>query len=183
MIMDVSQIEIETERLWLVSASQKYAEQIFSEYRGPVTRYMNFGPPASLEIQKERFKQCESELKAGELLSVVVFKKESGEFLGRFSLENLDRKDPEIGGWLKHSAHGHRYGTEAVSALRIWADENLNYSHLIWPCVSVNVGSRKLAENLGGKVQRTFEKKNGKGEVFLYVEYWIPNSRTLKRPF
>lgn len=56
--MDLSQIEIETDRPRLVSASQKYAEQIFSEYREPVTRYMNFGPPASLEIQKERLKQC-----------------------------------------------------------------------------------------------------------------------------
>lgn len=176
--MDLSQIKIETQRLLLVSVSQKYAEDIFSEYREPVTQYMNFGPPASLEAQRERLRHCETELKAGELLSVVVLRKDSGEFLGRFSLENLDRSDPEIGGWLKHSAHGHHYGSEAVGAIRTWADKHLNYSHLIWPCVTLNVGSRKLAEVLGGTVQRTYDKKNGSGKVFPYVEYWIPHSKS-----
>ena len=171
--MDLSNIKIETPRLLLVSTLQKYAEQIFLEYREPVTTYMNYGPPKSLAALEERITQTETDMKAGLVVSLAVLLKESGEFLGRFVLEDIDQKNPEIGGWLKVSAHGHHYGQEAATALKNWADQNLSYEYLVWPCAALNTPSRKLAESLGGKVEKEYVKKTAQGKVLEYVEYWI----------
>lgn len=171
--MDLNQITIETERLRLVPITTKYAQDIFSEYRDPVVQYMNYGPPESLEPLQERIKQREIDMRAGLQLFMVVLLKETDEFLGCFVLEDLDQKDIEMGGWLKGSAHGHRYGQEATSALKQWADKNLDYGHILWPCAAVNTPSRKLAESLGGTVQREYEKTTARGTVLPFVDYWI----------
>lgn len=167
---------METERLRLVPVTTAYAEQIFLEYREPVIQYMNYGPPENLEVLKERIIKREAEMKEGSKLSMVVLLKKSHEFLGRFALEDLDQKNPEIGGWLKKSAHGNGYGKEAAAALKQWADKNLGYDHLIWSCVTMNTPSRKLAESLGGKVHKEYEKKTDNGKIWPYVDYWIPKN-------
>ena len=174
--MDLRKIKIETERLLLVPISKKYSEQVFSEYREPVTMYMNHGPPDSVDSVNERIEEREADMKKGTRLFMAVLRKESGEFLGCFALEDLDQKNPELGGWLKKSAHGHRYGQEAAAALKQWADKNLQYNHIVWPCVTMNASSRKLAESLGGKVQREYEKKTASGKTWPYVDYWIPKN-------
>lgn len=174
--MDLSKVTIETERLRLVPVTTEYAEQIFLEYRDPIIQYMNYGPPESLEFLEERMKQQKIEMENGIQLSMVILLKESGEFLGRMALENLDQKNPQMGGWLKKSAHGHGYGREAAAALKHWAEENLQYGHILWPCATENVPSRKLAESLDGKVHREYEKKTARGKVWPFVDYWIPKN-------
>lgn len=177
--MDLSKIIIETDRLRLVPASRKYTKNIFREYREPVIQYMNYGPPESLAILEKRIKKREAEMKKGILFFMVVLLKEGGEFLGCFSLENLEQKNPEMGGWLKESAHGHHYGQEAVAALKQWADKNLTYDHIIWPCAALNIPSRKVAESLGGKIHREYEKTTDSGNLWQFVEYWIPRDEEL----
>lgn len=173
--MDLTQVTIETDRLRLEPVTFKYAEQIFSEYRDPVVQYMNYGPPESLEILKERIKQREIDMKAGRHLFLAVLLKETDEFLGCFALEDLDQDNIEMGGWLKGSAHGQHYGQEATAALKAWAENNLYYNHILWPCAAVNTPSRKLAESLGGKVQKEYIKTTARGTVLPFVDYCIPH--------
>jgi len=109
---------------------------------------------------------------------MVVLKKDSEEFLGRFVLENIDKKNPEMGGWLKKSAQGYGYGREAAAALKDWADRNLQYDYILWPFATLNTPSRKLAESLGGTIRREYEKKTASGNVWDYVHYWIPKEDT-----
>ena len=137
---------------------------------------MNYGPPENLEILKERITQREDDIKEGKQLFMAVLLKKSGEFLGCMALEDLDQKNPEMGGWLKKSAHGHGYGREAVAALKKWADKNLQYDHILWPCASLNTPSRKLAESMGGKIQREYKKTTARGTTWLFVDYWISNN-------
>jgi len=99
--------------------------------------------------------------------------KKSGEFLGCFAPEDLDKKNPEMGGWLKKSAHGHGYGRESAAALKQWADENLDYDHIIWPCAQANSASCQLTESLGGKIDREYEKKMASGSVWATRDYWL----------
>jgi [ribosomal protein S5]-alanine N-acetyltransferase len=172
--MDLSQLTIETERLRLVPASTHYAEQIFLEFREPITAYLNHAPPESVDIVKKRIQDRETQIKSGSQLFMVVLRKDSSEFFGCFALEDLHQTNPELGGWLKQSAHGNRYGQEAAAALQQWADKNLQHDHVVWPCAAMNTPSRKLAESLGGKVCREYEKKTASGNVFPYVEYWLP---------
>ncbi|MEQ1849294.1 MAG: GNAT family N-acetyltransferase [Candidatus Peribacteraceae bacterium] len=171
--MDLRQTKIETKRLLLVPVSTKYAEQIFLEYREPVTNYMNYGAPENLEILESRIKEREVDMEQGTNLFMATLLKESGELLGCFALEDLNKKNPELGGWLKKAAHGHRYGQEAAAALKQWADKNLEYDYIIWPCATLNTPSRKLAESLSGKVHKEYEKKTASGKVSPYVEYRI----------
>ncbi len=174
--MDLSQITIETERLRLVPGTVDFAEKIFLEYRDPVIQYMNYGPPESLEILRDRMKHRETEMKEGIQLFMAVLLKESGEFLGCMALEDLKEENPEMGGWLKKSAHGYGYGREAAAALKQWAQENLQYDHILWPCATANTSSCKLAESLGGKIHREYEKKTARGTVWPFVDYWIPKN-------
>lgn len=174
--MDLSKVQIETDRLLLIPVSEKYTEQIFEEYRDPVIQYMNYGPPESVEILKERIRVQKAEVKKGLVLPLVVLFKETGEFLGRFNLEDLNQKTPEMGGWLKESAHGYGYGREAAAALKQWAKNNLEYDHILWPCAKANISSCKLAESLDGKVHREYEKRQAKGAILPFLDYWIPRN-------
>ena len=174
--MDLSKVKIETERLLLVPVSREDSERVFSEYRDPVTFYMNNPPPESLESVETRMEGREKEMKEGILLFMAVLSKESGEFLGCFALEDLDKKVIEMGGWLKEGAQGKGFGKEAVAALKKWADENLEYDYAIWPCAKENTASCKLAESLGGKIAREYKKTNHTGD-WNYLEYQIPKNK------
>ncbi len=166
-------IKITTERLLLEPVTIQYAEQILLEYRDPVIQYMNYGPPEGLDTLQSRIKRREVDMKEGIQLFTAVTLKKTGEFIGCFGLEDLDKNSPEMGGWLKLTAHGNHYGQEAAAALKKWADRNLCYNHIIWPCAAVNIPSRKLAESLGGKVQKKYEKVTARGTLWPFVEYWI----------
>ena len=173
MNMDLSTVQIETERLRLVPTTRVYAEDIFSEYTDAVTKYMNYPPPNDFAVFAERVEQRENDLKAGKLLHVTVLSKDSDEFLGCFAVEDLDQPTPEMGGWFKESAQGKGYGKETVAALKQWADEYLEYEYLVWPAAKENVSSCKLAESLGGRIGREYEKTNHTGAHWEYVEYRI----------
>lgn len=174
--MDVSNVIIETERLRLVPKTSEYAEKIFLEYKDPVIQYMNYGPPQSLEVLKGRIEENDTEMKEGKQLFMVILLKRSDEFLGCMALEDIDQQNPVMGGWLKGTAHGHGYGREAAAALKKWADENLEYDHIIWPCAVENISSRKLAESLGGKVHREYKKTTARGATWDFFDYWIPRA-------
>lgn len=171
--MDLSKVKLETERLRLVPVSTKYTEQIFLEFREPVIKYMNAPAPKNIEELRERHKRWEAQLKEGTRLFMAVLLKESDEFLGCFGLEGIKGKTPEMGGWLKKSAHGHGYGREAGAALKQWADENLEYDHILWPCAKENTSSRKVAESIGGKIHKEYVKKTDSGKTWPYLDYWI----------
>lgn len=134
---------------------------------------MNYGPPENLDILKKQIKDREIDVKSGEGLPLVILLKKTDEFIGRFALEGIDQKTPEMGGWLKQSAQGSGYGTEVAAALKHWADENLDYDYILWPCAVENKASCKLAESLGGKIHRKYIKKNARGKTWDFLEYRI----------
>lgn len=174
--MDLSNTVIETERLRLVTVREEDVVDIHREYRLPLTKYMNHTSTGTMEELVERHKKWRKEIKEGVRLFMTVLRKEDGEFLGGFALQNLDTRVPEMGGWLKQSAHGNKYGQEAAAALKQWADEHLEYDHILWPCAAANTGSRKVAELLGGVIKKEGNKKMASGETWPYVDYWIyPN--------
>ena len=172
--MDLRKVTIETERLLLVPISRKYSEQVLAEYREPVTKYMNHGPPDSIEDVDGQMEQREIDMKNGTMLFMIALEKQSDEFLGCFVLEDLDQKNPEMGGWIKKSAHGNGFGREAAAGLKQWADSNLEYDYILWPCAVMNISSRKVAESLGGTASKEYEKKTASGKIWPYVEYRIP---------
>lgn len=171
--MDLSLITIETNRLLLVPVSTQHISDIFQEYREPMTKYMNHPTTGTLEELTERHKKWRRQLKAGTRLFMATLLKASGEFIGCFAIDGIGTMDPEMGGWLKKSAHGQRFGQEAAAGLRKWAQTHLTYHHLKWPCAKANIASCKVAEALGGKVEKQYKKTNTSGYTWDFVEYWI----------
>lgn len=171
--MDFTNVTIETERLLLVTISPTHREDIFREFTKEITKYMFPQPTGRIEDVNVFISDSIRKMKEGNNLQLVALDKNSKEFLGCVGLHNLDQPDPEMGIWLKKTAHGNGYGLEAMKAVKKWADENLQYEHIKYSVAVENIASRKIPEALGGKVVRESATQNQLGEEFEEVEYWI----------
>lgn len=173
--MNLLNLEISTNRLLLQPLSMKYKEDVFWEFTLEITTYMYPCPAQDISETEVFIQEVIEDLADGIALGLVILKKESQEFLGCASLHDLTRPKPELGIWLKKTAHGHKYGLEAITALKNWADENLYYQALLYPVDRVNIPSRKIPEALGGKIVREYNKLNMRGKNLNVLEYHIDN--------
>lgn len=166
-------VRIETPRLLLVPIDMKYKQDIFEELTYEITIYMNPRPARYIRETEDFINKSIRGLEKGNNLQLVVLRKNTKEFLGCLGLHHIDRKNPELGIWLKKSAHGHKYGQEAMKALKKWADQNLSYEYLLYPVADKNIASRKIPEILGGKITREYDKKGKGGNKYHCLEYRI----------
>ena len=172
-IENLFNVEIETERLILKPVSLEYKDMIFSEFTDDTTKFMFPSTPKKIEETEKFIKESVDEMEKGINFLISIFDKKTNEFLGGGGIHYLDTENPELGIWIKKSAHGNKYGREAVAGLKEWADKNLEYEYLLYPVVKENIASRKIPESLGGKVTREFIKKKQSGEDMELVEYRI----------
>ena len=90
-------------------------------------------------------------------LTFVVLKKDDEEFLGCCGIHGRENtRTPELGIWIKESAHGRNYGREAVVVACQWALKHIEFEYLIYPVDRNNFPSRKIPESMGGVI---FEEK------------------------
>jgi RimJ/RimL family protein N-acetyltransferase len=176
--MDLSNITIKSERLLLEPMSEKYREDVFREFTEDVTQLMFAAPPDTIDTIDERIRINREELKKGTDLNVVVLNNITKEFLGRCALHETHTSRPELGIWIKKSAHGYGYGREAITALKSWADQHLDAEYYVYPVDKTNIASRKIAESLGGVIENEYKKISMSGRVLDEVEYHIPVSNT-----
>ncbi len=107
-------------------------------------------------------------------LVLVINDISTGEFLGVCGLHGKNNpKEPELGVWLKKSAHFQRYGREAIYYLVKWTQENIVLNYLTYPVDRDNIPSRKIAEYLGGEIFREEVKKSMSGAMLNEVSYKI----------
>ncbi len=173
---DLATLRIETERLILKPISLDFTNNIFEEFTAEITEYMYPKPNENLEETKEFIQKVrQTDIEKTELHLVIQNK--NSEFLGVIGLHELKTKNPKFGIWLKKSAHGNKYGQEAANGLKTWANDHLNYKNLLYPVDQRNIGSRKVAESLGGILQnKPIENKiNASGNNLEIVEYQIKN--------
>lgn len=164
---------IETEHLLLKPITLEYKEDIFKEFTPEVTTYMK---PKPAENIQEVIDFIESSMKSnseGTNFQVVIVDKVTGAFIGCGGLHHVDSKTPELGIWIKLSAHGHGYGKETMLALKKWADENLDCEYILYPVADVNVASRKIPESMGAKIEKEYDDTNGTGQKMHILEYRI----------
>jgi [ribosomal protein S5]-alanine N-acetyltransferase len=170
-------LEIFTNRLLLQPVSMKYKENIFREFTEEITTYMHPRPPQSISETELFINESLLKIQNGDELILVILKKDSQEFLGCSGIHEINTKYPEVGIWLKKSAHGSGYGIEAIAALKDWAQSNLDYEYLLYPVDRANIASRRIPERLGGQIFREYEKTNLSGKVLHLVEYRIASTR------
>ncbi|MSU75797.1 MAG: N-acetyltransferase [Candidatus Magasanikbacteria bacterium] len=171
--MNLLDVTISTVRLLLVPTSLDIKEECFKEFDKEVTVFMAPVPAKTIADTEEFVNTSRRNMAEGKELVCAIFNKDTKEFLGHAGLHHIDTMTPELGVWIKKSAHGMHYGSEAMQALKKWADEHVDYEYILYPVAAVNVASRKIPESLGGKVIREYEKANGAGKKMSWVDYRI----------
>ena len=141
------------------------AEDVFACITPATARFMRWEPPTSLQEYKEhreaRLRACDPSV-----YSDVIRRIDTMECLGVAGLDEADQSTPELGIWLKETAYGHGYGTEAVRAVAEWAAKTLAKNRFLYPVAVENLASRRIAEKLNGKI--VGKRKNPKYESVVY---------------
>jgi RimJ/RimL family protein N-acetyltransferase len=143
-------IVILSSRLQLSQFQMMDAQEIFGCITPGVTKFMPWEPPS----WSEYLTRCEKRVQAREpnKFSFVIRRLDGNECLGMASLEDADSVSPELGLWLKESAHGQGFGREVVASLAEWGHAFLGKRTFIYPVAIQNIASRRIAESLHGEI-------------------------------
>lgn len=182
-LMDLTKIDFETNRLRLVTQVKNYHEfdkEIFKELNEEITAFLICEPFNILEETKKAVSNRYEKILAGKDISLRVLDKKTEEFLGHATLTEVDTQTPELGIWIKKSAHGSGYGKEAMQGLKEWAEKHLNYDYLLYPVDKRNISSIKIAESLGGVIGRMYDKKFKSGKLLHTIDYKIYKNKDEK---
>ncbi|MEA3273396.1 MAG: GNAT family N-acetyltransferase [Patescibacteria group bacterium] len=171
--METTGTIIKTKNLTLQPITLEYKEEIFKEFTPEITIYMFPESPKKIEETVEWIETAMKKNKKGSDFQAVILNKTTKEYLGGAGIHKINTEIPELGIWIKKSAHGNAYGKEAIIALKKWADDNLNYKYILYPVVDANYASKRIAEFLGGKVFREYDKENMNGRNQHLLEYRI----------
>ncbi len=164
-------LALKSERLQLIPISLKYAEDLCKEFTAEITEHMWPSAPKTQEEINQHISEQQIKMQEGTEIALVILNEENRDFLGYACLHQANTKTPELGIWLKKSAHGFHYGFEAMNLLKTWAETNLAYDYLKYPVVRHNIPSRKLAEKIGGIIQDEYIKTSESGKLLDEVEY------------
>jgi len=157
-------IVIQSPRLQLSQFQMTDAADVFGCITPAIAKFMPWEPPA----WSEYVTRCEKRMQAPEpnKFSFVIRRLDSRECLGMASLEDADSISPELGLWIKESAHGQGFGREIVAALVEWGHAALGKGSFTYPVAVQNTASRRIAENLQGEI--IGNRTNPKYESVVY---------------
>ena len=171
-VSNFDDLVIASRRISLTPISERFSEDIYREFTAEITRYMMPPPPQDISETLEFIRSSIEGMQRSEEFVIVDTE---GQFLGCAGLHARESSlTPELGIWIKKSAHGSALGREAVHCLRDWASENLIVSHFIYPVEKNNLASRMIAESLGGAVIREQEVLSLSGNLLDEVVYEVP---------
>ncbi|MGO1296027.1 MAG: GNAT family N-acetyltransferase [Vibrio sp.] len=154
---DFMTLDIVTPRIRLVPVSATFATAILRELSPEITQYMTPDAPQKLSDVSSFIEESVTDMQAGKEIMLAITDVRTHDFIGICCCAAKDSPHtPELGVWVKKSAHGKKLGLESVTALVEWARENLIYDVLTYPVDRANIASRKIPEALCGQI---FEEK------------------------
>jgi ribosomal-protein-alanine N-acetyltransferase len=172
--IDLTSLQIEGDRITLLSIEEKYSSEIFKEFLPEITQYMFPKPAEKIEETLSFISKSIDGMRGGWDLVLAITKKENGEFLGCCGFHGKKNpRTPELGIWIKKDAHGKKYGREAIKILTSWAVENIDFDYAIYPVDKANIASRKIPEALGGTIFKEKKVKTMSGSYLNEVVYKI----------
>lgn len=176
--IDFESLRIESNRLLLRPVTMDDAQVIFENFTPTVTRYMSPPSPKGIDETEEFLKSTIKKRANYRDIVFAICNRETHEFLGACGLHKIDEPHPELGIWLKESAHGNRFGREAITTLVTWTRHHIRHEGLIYPVDRNNIASRKIPESLDGEIfEERIGKKMNEGTLDLVI-YKIPNQQT-----
>jgi [ribosomal protein S5]-alanine N-acetyltransferase len=165
---------IEGRRLRLVTISKQFVQNIFDEFTCEITHYMVPSPAQDIEETRSFIAESRCSMQAGHNLQLVIVEKTRGEFLGCCGLHGEGKvRTPELGIWLKKSAHGKGYGQEAIQTLVSWAWKSIDLDYFMYPVDRNNTASVKIPQSLGGEVMEDLKIKTPSGKILDILVYKI----------
>jgi RimJ/RimL family protein N-acetyltransferase len=168
-------IVLRSPRLQLSQFQMRDAPEVFACITPAIARFMPWEPPS----WSDYLARCEKRAQAPQpnQFSFVIRRLDNAECLGMASFEDADSVSPELGLWLKESAHRQGFGREVVAALVEWGHSAHGKDCFIYPVATQNIASRRIAENLKGEIiaKRTNPKYDS-------VVYRIPSCESARMP-
>src|SRR5215510_11728335 len=171
---DLRTVSFASPRLRLRAFTAKDVPEAFTLATPSLTRFMGWDPSPSLRAFSEIWRAWLPSMAAGTDLALAVRLKTTGEFLGMGGLHRIDCPQPELGIWIRESAQGLGYGREVVAAIVAWGSARIRSAGFVYPVVTENRASRRLAESLGGTLVGTAVLRKPSGATLDEVVYRIP---------
>lgn len=171
---DLTGVELLSTRLALRAFTPADAPEIFAAVSPTITRFMSWDPSPSPAAFAEVWRQWLPRMTAGTDLSLVIRLRATDEFLGVAGVHRIGSAEPEVGIWLKETAHGLGYGRETIAAIVQWAPAHIGATALIYPVAKQNLPSRRLAESLHGIIVGKRNLRKSSDVVLDEVVYRIP---------
>jgi RimJ/RimL family protein N-acetyltransferase len=147
---------LSTHRLVLRPVAMSDVDIIFQEFTPEITRYMYPVSPKKIEETISVITSFQVNMKEGKEFVAAITEKRTGEFYGMCGIHKFQTLMPELGIWLKKSAHGNAYGLESICALYEWLKEHKEYKYVLYSVAKENYASRRIPEKLGGSVAREY---------------------------
>lgn len=82
----------------------------------------------------------------------------NGDFVGCCGIHNITEESIELGLWLKKSSQGKGLGTEIITALIKFLEDNFIFKYIVYPVDKENIASKKIPEKLGFIPARKYKK-------------------------
>ncbi len=171
---DTENITIKTERLFLERTTITYVEEIFKEFTDEVTKYLRASTPKNIEEEKQWIERTKEKYNQWTAMSLVVTDT-SGAFIWNCEIMHLDTQNPELWLRLKQSARWKGYGKEMIAALIQRLENHKRFDYIIYRACTENIGSRKIAESLGGELQL-----DEQGNAKILIEHKFDNSSSFE---
>ena len=123
-------IVIQSPRLQLSEFQMTDAPEVFACITPAISKFMPWEPPS----WSEYVARCEKRAQAPEpnQFSFAIRRRDNNECLGMASFEHADSVSPEVGLWLKETAHRQGFGREVVAALVKWGHTTLGKESFIY---------------------------------------------------
>ena len=152
---------LETERLIIQPYSNSFLEEYYKEFTDEITKYQYPDSFSNINTANEIVSGFVKDMEQGNMLELVILTQE-GEFIGSMEAFGIKEKTPEIGLWLKRSAHGKGYGYEALKGLLDHLNATGKYQYYIYEVDVRNVASIRLVEK--------FHFEKGADVTMVYTE-------------
>ncbi|MGR9527495.1 GNAT family N-acetyltransferase (plasmid) [Priestia megaterium] len=155
--------EFYTERLFVrmpLPGDGKVVAQAINESIEELKPWMPFAQnKQTVEEAETNIRKSHAQFLQREDLRLLIFLKETGEFIGSSGLHRMNWNVPkfEIGYWINSPFSKKGYMTEAVEGIINFALKELGAKRLEIRCDSNNVKSRAIPEKLGFKLEGILE--------------------------
>lgn len=161
----------ESERLILQASNATHTQETFEaahESRHELSAWMPWAyPEPTLQGIAEYHANARSRWFARDFLDFQIYEKSTGKLVGKCGFHHTDWTIPklEIGYWLRSSAVGNGYCSEAVKAMAVFAKNELGATRLEICNDPLNEKSRRVAERCGfvleGILRQNFRAPGG----------------------